>query len=168
MQGPFVTTGDRTTVPTVRIAEQALITSEGRALDASPNEVGGILVGWWEDTANAVIRDMLPVIDNRAGRTHYERRHSPAQDILDEYRRNSDDARVGYIGEWHSHPAPQPPSSIDEAALSGVIRQARQPAVLLVLSLDPDGGVATHALVGRPRWPRRAQLVSASVERMPS
>lgn len=163
-----MTTDDRTAPPTVRIPERVLTTSEARALKASPYELGGIMVGWWEGNATAVVQDVLPVPDRRAGRTHYERKHSHAQEVLDEYRRKCDDPRVGYIGEWHSHPAPQPPSSIDRGALSALVRKAHTPAALVVLSLTPEGDVVKHALIGRPLRRGRTEIVLAVVERIPS
>lgn len=168
MQGMFVTIGDRAEKPQIRIAEQALAVAEGAALEASPNELGGIMIGWWEGGSTAVVQELLPVPDRRAGRAQYERRHSSAQHVLDEYLRTHNDFRCGYIGEWHSHPAPQPPSSIDRGTLSGIVRQVRRPVALIVLSLTPEGGVAAHGLIGRPRWPRRAAIESAPVERMSS
>lgn len=162
----FVTTDDRAEKPQVRIAEQALTVAEGRALEASPNELGGIMIGWWEGDSTAVVQELLPVPDHQAGWAHYERRHSPAQDVLDDYLRTHHDPRCGYIGEWHSHPAPQPPSSIDRGTLSGIVRQVRRPVALVVLSLTPEGGVAADGLIGRPRWPRRAAIDPAPIERM--
>lgn len=163
-----MTTDDQADKPQVRVAEQVLAVTESSAFEASPNELGGILVGWWDGDSTAVVQELLPVPDHQAGRAQYERRHSPAQEVLEEYLRTHDDPRCGYIGEWHSHPAPQPPSSIDRAALSGIVRQVRGPVALVVLSLTLERGVDVHALIGRPRWPRRAAISDAPIERMSS
>jgi hypothetical protein len=166
MRGASVTTDNAVVAPQIRISERALAEAEARAFLATPNEFGGILIGWWEGDAIAVVHDMLSVPDLRAGHGHYERGHSPAQQILDEYLQTMPEPNTGYIGEWHSHPAPQPPSSIDHSALSGIVRQARRPVALVVLSMTPDDEVQPHGLIGRPRWPRRASIEHASIERM--
>lgn len=162
-----MTTADRGALVLVRIPEQVMTVAEACVVEASPNELGGILVGWWEGNSVAVVEAMLAVPDWGAGRTHYERKHSPAQEVLDAYRLGRGGPRAGYIGEWHSHPAPQPPSSTDRSALSALVRQERRPVALVVLSLRPEGRMTLHALIGRPRWPRRAAIDTASVERMP-
>ena len=86
--------------------------------------------------------------------------------MLDVYMRTRDDPRCGYVGEWHSHPAPQPPSSIDRGALSAIVRQDRKTVALVVLALTREGEVTSHGLIGRSRWPRRASIEVAPVERM--
>ena len=161
-----MTTADAAGEPQVRVASTALANAERMALDASPHELGGIMIGWWEGDSTAVVQAMLPVPDHSSGRWHYQRRHSPAQEILDVYMRTRDDPRCGYVGEWHSHPAPQPPSATDRDALSAIVRQDRKTVALVVLALTRHGEVNPHGLIGRPRWPRRASIEVAPVERM--
>lgn len=168
MQGPFVTTDDRADLPLLRISAGPLSRAQAGAIAASPREIGGILVGWWEGEGRAVVHDLLPVPDHYAGHTHYARRHSPAQQQLDDFLRRESVPNAGYIGEWHSHPAPQPPSAIDRGALKDIVRQVRGPVALVVLSLTSGGVVQAHGLLGRPRWLRRAAVEHASIERMSS
>lgn len=163
-----MTTVDRPGAPVVRISQQALAEAEALAHGALPNELGGIAVGWWEGDTVAVVQALLPVTDHRADRAHYERKHSSAQQVLDDHRRSGVDIAAGYIGEWHSHPAPQPPSSIDRGALGAIVRQTRHRVALIVLALNSKGEVAVHGLVGSPRWPRRVAIESAHIERMES
>lgn len=154
--------------PVVRIVERSLVAAQSLAYAASPNEFGGIMVGWWEGEDLVIVDDLLPIPDHHAGRAHYERRHGTAQRVLDDYMRTRTSPDTGYIGEWHSHPAPQPPSSTDRGTLNAIVRLARRPVALVVLALDRRGEVAAHGLVGRPRWPRRTVIESALVERMGS
>lgn len=163
-----MTTDDAVAPPQIHVSDRALTNAEAIALAASPCEVGGILVGWWEGGIVAVVHDFLTIPDHRAGHTHYERRHSVAQQFLDEYLGTGAGANAGYIGEWHSHPAPQPPSSIDRETLNGIVWQARHPVALVVLSMALDGAFQTHGLIGHPTWPRRAAIKPATIERMPS
>jgi integrative and conjugative element protein (TIGR02256 family) len=161
-----VITADRGNAPEVRIEENAFHRGEAIALDAAPHEIGGILVGWWEGGGIAVVRGLLPVPDHRAGRAHYERRHAPAQQVLDEYLATSSEPNVGYIGEWHSHPTPQPPSPTDRHALTGLVRQARHPVALVVLAVMSEDAVEAYSLIGQPCLPGRATIEPADVERI--
>ncbi len=165
-EGLFVTIDNLVEEVKVRLAGPALTTAERMAVEALPNEFGGILVGWWEGGLTAIVVDLLPVLDPHAGRAHYKRRHPPAQETLDAFLATFDDPRCGYIGEWHSHPAAQPPSSIDREALAGIVRQVRRPVALVVLSLTTEREVVVHGLVGHPRGLRRIQLTPALIERM--
>lgn len=150
----------------IRVSEGSLNRAELRALNASPHELGGILVGWWEGNLTAVVVEFLPVADHAAGRSHYERRHAPAQGALDGYRRDRGDSRHGYVGEWHSHPAPQPPSRIDRLELNAIVRQSRKQVALVVLAIDEGHAIAAHGLIGYPRWRRRTAIETAIVEKM--
>ncbi len=61
------------------------------------------------------------------------------------------DPELGYVGEWHSHPKCQPPSSQDRSSIRGAARVAGDAVILLVPSLlapDPPTWV-WHALVAR-------------------
>lgn len=150
----------------IRVSDRALVRAEASTLAAAPREIGGILVGWWEAEGDPVVRDLLTIPDRRASHTHYIRRHSAAQQLLDEYLRAGADANAGYIGEWHSHPAPQPPSSVDRATLGAIVRQARHPVALIVVALAPDGTFHSHGLIGRQKRLRRVAIQPALVERM--
>ncbi|WP_084125986.1 Mov34/MPN/PAD-1 family protein [Demequina sp. NBRC 110054] len=149
----------------IRIDGEALADAEDLARTAAPNESGGILVGWWEPPNVAIVRALLPVQDHDVGRFHYSRRHSIAQAKLEEYRRTQTDANSGYIGEWHSHPAPLPPSSTDRRELNAIVKQTRERTALVVVALDRGGVAQAHGLVGRPRWPRQAAIDHARIER---
>lgn len=150
---------------TVQVSETALASAMLRSCDASTNELGGILVGWWEGASRACVVDLLLVPDETAARSHYTRRHLSAQKLLDTYRLGQTEPRIGYIGEWHSHPAPQPPSSVDRAALGAIVRQSRKQVAMIVLAADITGRVTAHGLIGRPRWPRRTFIEQAAIER---
>lgn len=153
-------------MPIVRISRHSLALGSRHAVEAGAKELGGILVGWWEDSGAAVVHDLLIVPDSGAGWNYYKRKHIGAQEVLNNYRDGLDDHRVGYVGEWHSHPAPQRPSGTDRAALTSITRRRGNAVVLVVLSVD-RGEVTPHALIGRPgRWPRRCTTVEATIERM--
>lgn len=161
-----MTTADPAGGTEIRVAEDAISDGERLTLEALPNEVGGILVGWWEGNSTAVVVGLLSVPDDAPGRTHYERRHALAQRALDSYRVSHDDQRLGYIGEWHSHPAPQPPSATDRNELAAIVRESTKRAALVVFAVQKGNGVDSYGLIGSPRWARRPRVNAAVVERM--
>jgi len=151
---------------TVRLSGQALALAERHVVESVPKELGGVLVGWWEGHDTVVVHDFLIVPDHSAGWNHYDRVHKLADDLLVTYIRDAGDPRLGYVGEWHSHPAPQPPSATDRSALSSIARQSQSPVALVVLAVTSTSEVVAHALIGRVRWPRRTAIRPATVERM--
>lgn len=105
---------------------------------ALPKETGGILIGY--RTADGVfVTGAIEVRDRRATRTSYRRSHRQATKRLAEaLELEAPDSPVGYVGEWHSHPAPQPPSGQDLTALAETALVATDDIVLVVLSRERD------------------------------
>lgn len=140
-------------VPEVRISAQArdaLCAAARASLRAA--ERGGILIGYRE-THDVVVEDIIQVPDSTAGHTTYLRREDPGQQALDAYldRAGADDA-LGYVGEWHTHPRPAPPSPVDHHAMRTMTRKNRQPVALIVSALrDNHRSVDLHALISEPR-----------------
>jgi proteasome lid subunit RPN8/RPN11 len=151
---------------TVRLSDQAVALAERHSIESVPKEIGGVLVGWWEGRDTVVVHDFLIVRDHSAGWNHYVRVHQVADDLLVAYIKDAGDPRLGYVGEWHSHPAPQPPSATDRAALASTARQSQNPVALVVLAVTSSHDVVAHALIGRARWPRRTAIRPATIERM--
>ena len=141
-------TDDVTMAPRLQLSMTALASGSELARAALPRETGGILVGWHEgDTV--VVTDVLPVPDKRAGGHHYNRNHKRAQRVLDEHRKQIADANVGYVGEWHSHPAPQPPSHVDLNSLADLTDATDQSVALVVFAVHPNGTVSPVGAAGR-------------------
>lgn len=150
---------------TIRACDQAFRRVTRLALD-SPNEIGGILVGWWESGKTAIVHEFLVVPDVRSGTNHYERGHKEAQKLLTELIDELQDPKIGYIGEWHSHPAPQPPSRTDRNAIVDIVRENIGPVALIVLAATPNRDIIPFGIVGRNRWPCRIALEDAPIERI--
>lgn len=148
--------------PGLQIHPAALETAIRVALTALPRETGCILVGWHED-ATVVVAGMLAVPDKKAGRCHYVRNGNDAQKVLDTHRASCVDRRVGYVGEWHSHPAPQPPSSVDYGALAELTRETNEQVALVVLAVQ-DGAQVTPLGATAQRVGREVTITDVTIE----
>ena len=116
-----------------------------RAQPAAPRERGGLLLGWW-DNGDIVIQKITEIPDPTATSTSWTRRQDTAQQNLNEARAELGQALIGYVGDWHSHPALGGISTTDETALCRASLQYTQPIALLVAM--PNGhldGRAAHA-----------------------
>jgi integrative and conjugative element protein (TIGR02256 family) len=108
------------------------ITTEG--CQRLPLESGGILLGYHEDQ-RIIITDALIVTTADATTNRYTRHDVQANEQLREYLAARDlDDPIGYIGEWHSHPAPSGPSSIDLKAIRATARATAGSIALMVYS----------------------------------
>ena len=135
----------------VEISPQARDALKLAAKASSEREHGGILVGY-RDTHGITIDDIIEVTDTTATRTRYLRRESSAQQALTAYlNRPGLEHTLGYVGEWHTHPAPAPPSSTDHHTMRTMARRNRQPVTLVVAALQPDRrNVHLYALISHP------------------
>lgn len=126
-----------------------------------PLEIGGVLLGYHEDN-DVVVTHALVVDSAAATKKRYVR-----DDVLANARlaafladRAADDP-IGYVGEWHSHPAPSGPSSIDHDAMRAAASASDSPVALLVFT--PGGGGRFFGLVAGRRRLARATIKEATV-----
>jgi len=119
----------------VRLAAEVADTLRQCAQQSARHERGGLLLGWW-DNGDIVIRRAVEVSDPTATSTTWTRHQHAAQQTLDQARTDLDDPQVGYVGDWHTHPARIGISPTDEAALRRVSRQYSEPTALIVALLD--------------------------------
>lgn len=148
--------------PGLQVDPETLAEASALALAALPHETGGILVGW-HDHQTIVVTGMLPVTDKKAGRSHYVRNHARAQKVLNAHRATCGDDRVGYVGEWHSHPAPQPPSHIDYNTIADITCETSQQVALIVLAIQPDNTITPVAATAH-RHGREVTITNVPVE----
>lgn len=152
--------------PVVTLTRRAEDTVSAAAIAAAPRETGGILLGW-RDTAHGgfTVTGAIEVPDTASGHATYRRQHAAAEGRLQEALARHNDPDVGYVGEWHSHPAPQPPSPQDRHSIKQTARGAPAAVVLLVPALDPGAGTFTwHALAAaRQPYLPRVTVKTASV-----
>lgn len=111
---------------------RSTITAETRR--CIPLESGGVLLGYREDR-RIVVTHALVVSADIAHTNRYIRDDVQANALLRQFlvSREADDP-IGYIGEWHSHPAPCGPSNIDVRAIRAIASNTDSPIALIVHS----------------------------------
>jgi integrative and conjugative element protein (TIGR02256 family) len=132
-----------------RAALDATLTAGEQAL---PVETGGILLGF-RAPGVIVITRALVVPDPRSSRHSYLLRGRRAQALMAAARTDAP-AVVGYVGEWHTHPADAPPSRTDQRALGAAARLAAGAVAQLVPAFSPAGAARLYGLLAeRHPWP---------------
>jgi len=134
------------------ISSTALEQATRDGAETLPLETGGILLGFRASDLIVITRTVT-VPDPRSSRRSYLRRRGRAQSQMTAALQDAP-AVVGYVGEWHTHPADHPPSSIDTTALGAIARSTTKPVALIVLARTTGSDWRHHALVAiRDRWP---------------
>lgn len=145
----------------VLLTEDALQTMLLAGADSLPRETGGILVGF--RTRQQVVVTRACLVEDDASSTHdYRLDVTVAGMALMQLRSGPDDI-VGYVGDWHTHPAPTPPSALDESSLRRAAAASGDLLALLVVSFD--GAARPSQLYGRlgqPRHPMRRRRARAT------
>lgn len=123
--------------PSVLIAEPAAADLRRFARNAHPNETGGILLGV-RTAGRPWITLAIEIPTPDRGRSHYR---LPAGTTTAAVRSaRNEEPRLGYLGEWHSHPADVGPSPTDRATMRRLaLRSPRTGIVLIVVRHGIDG-----------------------------
>lgn len=126
------------------------------AVAAHPRETGGLLLGWW-DARYVVVRHAVEVPDPGATTNSWSRDEPQAQAALDTALAEHQHPWLGYVGDWHSHPAACGASSQDVTSIRRASRQYTEPLMLLVHRSDgtldqvvAHRGRRRHAIPPRP------------------
>jgi len=131
----------------VLISEVAQATILTAAQGAHPNEAGGILVG--VRAANRPwITHAIEIGSVSVGTTHYvlpARLTTPLVRCIRRF-----DKRLGYLGEWHVHPADVSPSETDKQTIRLIAEKWPEP-ILLVARLPPLGYLLEARIFKRSR-----------------
>lgn len=113
-----------------------------------PNETGGVILGYVDHKLRHIyVVDILNApADSDADRTGFTRGVEGLKAALDEVARRTANI-VGYIGEWHSHPAftSAYPSSIDRTLikqLSDTLELDGQPALMIIVGRTGEVSVS--------------------------
>jgi proteasome lid subunit RPN8/RPN11 len=97
------------------ITENARSTMTTAAARAHPDETGGILIGVYLD-GHPWITTAIEITTTDKGRSHYRIPAGTTQAAV--LRARAIDHRLGYLGDWHSHPDDVGPSRTDLATLA--------------------------------------------------
>jgi proteasome lid subunit RPN8/RPN11 len=107
-----------------------------------PSETGGVLagvvLGRGLGAGRPWVTHAVEVRSRKSGPGHYELPAGARERVVTRLRRR--DPRLGYLGDWHSHPADLDPSrtDADSMASASVTGDCRRP-LLLVVRRSPDG-----------------------------
>lgn len=139
------------------VAGDTIAEAERAAERAAPRETGGLLLGYGV-ASDLIVARMIEVEDPTSSRTSYTRREEAAQRALDEARNAESDPNVGYVGDWHSHPAALGASRQDLRQLRDTARHLRRPLGLIVIARQSTS-TSTHGFVSNAgRRPKEAQV----------
>jgi proteasome lid subunit RPN8/RPN11 len=119
--------------PTSWLAEAAQATIEKAAADGHPNEVGGVLIGVLTEVDRPWVTEAVVIPSARPSGTYFELPEGARPDAVD--RARARDSRLGYLGDWHSHPADVGPSSLDRQTMRAVAEdpEAAWPEPILLI-----------------------------------
>lgn len=120
----------------VDVSERAEADLQSAAKAALPHETGGVLVGCVIDD-RPVISQAIEIPDDLATVSEYRIAEGAAVRAVAAARES--DPRLGYLGEWHSHPSGAGPSTLDVAAMLRAAEEGGTPEpVLIVVSPNND------------------------------
>ncbi|MEU0094799.1 Mov34/MPN/PAD-1 family protein [Kribbella sp. NPDC006257] len=123
------------------LSESAQASMIAAAVKADPNETGGILIGVHTNGGHPWVTRAIEIATNDRGHHHYKIPSGATQPSVYAARRT--DSRLGYLGDWHSHPADIGPSPTDLATLA--VYSIKHPLTpnptLIVVRNTPDGRV---------------------------
>lgn len=127
---------------TVDVSERAQRTLQDAARTALPDETGGVLVGCRID-GRTVVADAIEIHDAEADPRNYRIASGAVAAAI--AKAQARDARLGYVGEWHSHTTEAGPSPLDVATM-------------LTVASDPDVDDAPTLLLVYPSATGSRQL----------
>jgi proteasome lid subunit RPN8/RPN11 len=152
----------RTARPRLWITESAAASTRAAAQRAHPAETGGVLLGVYVAGARPWIVEAVTVPSAVASGTYYELGRDERPAAVDEARAR--DARLGYIGDWHSHPADVGPSTVDASTMRhlGADLAAGCPHPVLIVARRGARGAYDLDARQLARWRlRRLQVIMA-------
>lgn len=129
----------------ILISESAVDAIEGASSSSVGLETGGILVGVQTDRGPWVTHSVEIPSDDRSAVRYVLPANSTADAVA---LARVSDPRVGYVGDWHSHPVGVHASATDLRTMGTLARRLRRSHILLV------------AMPGEPRYQFDARWVS--------
>jgi integrative and conjugative element protein (TIGR02256 family) len=127
---------------TISLRPMAAANLRDRARQAAPKETGGLLLGWWAGE-HVVVDVIIEVDDPEATATSWMRHEDRAREKLDSELARQGHPWLGYVGDWHSHPAARNASNIDISSLQAASQSYAKSLALLVVKSDDE--IDAHA-----------------------
>jgi integrative and conjugative element protein (TIGR02256 family) len=129
--------------PFLRVSERTVAAMTSAARRAHPNETGGILLGVHRGV-DPWVTHAIEIDTSDRGKRHYRIPRGATQPAVHAARRN--DQRLGYLGDWHTHPDDVGPSATDLATLALIsLRHPLRPNPTLLVVRRQDPGYALDA-----------------------
>lgn len=136
---------------TVRISDAALHAMRTLLAEYAPCETGGILLGRVDFNRRTVyvVETLLPPADSVCTRFRFIRGSAGVRESHERSAKRTGDT-IGYVAEWHTHPAGPPrPSRVDLKTAEETVqrfRQAHFPVVLVILTPETPIAVVKDPL----------------------
>lgn len=140
------------------LSDGAAETIKAAAREHHPNEVGGVLLGV-SITGRPWITQVTVVPSEQGSPTYYELPAGARHQAVDRARES--DGRLGYVGDWHSHPADIGPSGTDRKTMRELVTHGdcSEPVLLLARRRTELYELDARQQTGREL--RRLELVAA-------
>lgn len=148
--------------PRCWLSEEAEDEIRRASREGHPNEAGGVLIGVYVRRRRPWIVRAVTVPSEKPGRAHYVLPADARPRAVDEARKH--DRRLGYIGDWHSHPADADPSETDvktmrELAADTEGKKCPHPVLLIARRAGKDYRIDARQL--RTRSLERMRVIAA-------
>jgi proteasome lid subunit RPN8/RPN11 len=154
----------------VWVSEQARADLLTAAAAGHPNETGGVLVGvlghLHGGRRRPWVTHAVEVASRRSGRTHYELPAHARERAVTKLRRR--DRRLGYLGDWHSHPIDVDPSGTDANSIESISLTGDCQRPLLFVARRANGTYEIDARQWTGASLRKLQVVHAGPLASPS
>lgn len=106
-----------------------------RARRALPNETGGVLIGCHIDE-RPIVTEAPEHRDPNATPCSFRLPVGETKALVENAR--ASDERLGYLGDWHSHPSGVGPSDLDTASMLSAARDSGQDRPILLLAMPGE------------------------------
>ena len=140
------------------LAESAEALIREAAVHAHPHETGGILVGVWTE-GRPWVTHACEVASAESGPTRYVLPAGATRIRVDRMQRA--DSRLGYLGDWHTHPMDAAASGVDRQTVRKLTRssglEAGEVVLLVARRRGQDHVIEAH--LANPAWVRNVSIV---------
>jgi proteasome lid subunit RPN8/RPN11 len=147
--------------PRIWLSERAEAQLADAARNAHPQETGGVLVGLYVGRERPWVVEATVLPPHVASHSYYELPAEARPRAVDSARET--DERLGYLGDWHSHPEDVGPSGTDITTMKQLAADpaAACPHPVLLIARRTGSGYRLDARELATRKLRRLTVISA-------